>query len=417
MAQDQKSVGPVGDIPYAQARRLYAIEALAENDIIEVVAEAGAGILRGARKAEILSTGELLICTGNPGAGDEFRAVPYKVRANINTVAYTAGDILYAGAAGALATSGARPVAVVAVSSATVGVLEYCPTTLEARGAGLREYWSPTFGRLWAIDNDGAHTNGGGLVCGGASDVTLTEAAAAYCQVDDGGVFTTLAAATYALFPAVPADDDAAYFGKSTPFAEIAFDMSATVAVHTGDSASWEYWDGTAWVALTIVQDNTNAATKTGARPFTRDGAIHFLPPSDWAATTVNSQSAFWVRCVLATAANMTTSPATNSVEHKIVTVTDAFVCPKSGTIFKIRGVSSAQTLPSTVAPKFVLYNQTTGLVSEELTWALNKQYDSWTLATPFVVTVGDSIAVLVTVEDGTAEHQNVALELTVGLL
>ena len=53
----------------------------------------------------------------------------------------------------------------------------------------------------------------------------------------------------------------------------------------------WEYWNGSAWTALSNVVDNTNNFTVTGANWITFD------VPSDWGYNTVNGQSGRFVRC------------------------------------------------------------------------------------------------------------------------
>lgn len=271
----------------------------------------------------------------------------------------------------------------------------------------------------WAVDGDGANTNGAG-VCG--VDVTLTEQSAAYAQAEDGGSYAQLAAtaaeagyaANYQLFPDTPVDNDAINFGADIPFAELALDMSATVQTYSGDALTWEYYDGTTWQTLTLAYDGTDSTAQDGKRSFQRDGAISFVPPSDWDTTTINSQLAYWIRARVSTQASMgATEGLTNSKEHELVTPTDGFKAPRTGTIDTIRLSDQATTLHTTADVKFMLVNFTTGGHSGELTFAQDQRCDEFT-DVGLVVSKDDELGVICTQEDGTNEPTGVLLELGV---
>ena len=91
------------------------------------------------------------------------------------------------------------------------------------------------------------------------------------------------------LLPAVPAVNDAYYFGANGAFNKL------TVNIGTqGDGTwtiTWEYWNGTAWVALAGVVDAT-----TGFRAAVGNRDVDFDRPADWARTAVNGVTAFWIR-------------------------------------------------------------------------------------------------------------------------
>lgn len=80
------------------------------------------------------------------------------------------------------------------------------------------------------------------------------------------------------------------YFGDSAQFSALTIAVSTA---GTGSPASvWEYWNGSAWATLSLssgVAGDLNF-TATGNKTF------RFKPPADWATTTVNSVSAYWVR-------------------------------------------------------------------------------------------------------------------------
>lgn len=273
----------------------------------------------------------------------------------------------------------------------------------------------------WAIDGDGAETNGAGLV---GADVLLTEGVDTFSKIEDDGVFADLAAAAaeagytanYQHFPDTPvADTDYLYLGAAVPFCEFAFGYATPAVYDSTDVVEWFYWDGSAWSALTVVHDGSNATITDGSEYGERDGATSFIPPSDWAAAVVDGQSAFWVRAGIATgkAANMTTVPI-SSENHQLVSPEDAWVAPCDGTVVQLRASSGAATLPGAADVKFILMNYTTGLHSAELTWDQAKRTGAWVLATALAVTDGDRLGVLVTQEDGTNEHSNVMFELEV---
>jgi len=124
-----------------------------------------------------------------------------------------------------------------------------------------------------------------------------------HIMVEDGAVFGANLLAgdpPYSLLPAVPAANDRVYFGiQSTladagPFCSLVFDLSQAQA-NVADIV-WEYWNG-AWVALT-VQDNTdqNGAMTGAAFDTTGRRSVHWVQPSDWATTTVNGVTGFWIR-------------------------------------------------------------------------------------------------------------------------
>lgn len=201
--------------------------------------------------------------------------------------------------------------------------------------------------------------------------VTLTEAASTFAKVSDGGVFEDLATssngagytANYQLFPDTEVENDAAYFGAVAPFGALYFDMSATVAVYGADSITWEYYNGTAWTALSILWDNTDADDGDGDRPFQQDGYVLFNAPTNWASLTVDSQAAYWIRARCNATVNITTIPLTNSKEHQIPSDANAFELPYAGTISRCR---FQWDIPSTgtADTKFILYNFTTGEAS-----------------------------------------------------
>jgi len=139
----------------------------------------------------------------------------------------------------------------------------------------------------------------------------LTLTAATYAYLDDGGVFTddttdfnSAGTADVALMPASEAVNDAFYIGHATQkFGGIQLILS-TAGV--GTAVVYEYYNGSAWVNLAtahLLQDDS-----TGLTAGTSTYDITWLVPTNWTKTTVDGDSAYWVR-IRVTTASFTTVP------------------------------------------------------------------------------------------------------------
>lgn len=287
---------------------------------------------------------------------------------------------------------------------------------------GARYTW-PVLG-AWAVDGDGAETNGGGLV---GQVPVLTNAAATYAKVcdDNGGApqyanlsesNTTLPAiytANFQLFPDAEAIGDYVAFGAAVPFCEIALDMSATVGVYANDSCVWEYSQGGGvWAAIAVLYDNTDTTAQDGLRPFQRDGAITFSPPAAWATDTLDGQLGYWIRSRV-TAAQITTAAISNAEEHSIVTGEQGWRPPHNGTITAVTFNDNAAVLHTTADVIVVIQDETTG-ASVTLTFAMDRR--SQRVATTLAVTTASRLSAHVVQEDGAAEPTGVVLELEMTL-
>jgi len=254
--------------------------------------------------------------------------------------------------------------------------------------------------------------------------LTNTEAAAAFCKLENYDATTTLfsdislssslagVTADYQLSPDTAIENDAVYFGAAAPFGAIYIDISGTVQTYAADSLTWEYYNGTAWVALTILYDATDSTAQDGLRSFAVDGYIVFSAPSAWASTTVDSQAAYWIRARCSSTVNITQAGLTDSHEHYLVTATGGTQINSTGTIS--RGRFNWGTLSATNSDtKIVLYNFTSGVFSAEKT--LTKGVAEHVVADfDLAVTSGDIIGFFVTLEDGTTEFADGICELTI---
>lgn len=111
---------------------------------------------------------------------------------------------------------------------------------------------------------------------------------------DDNGTFAdyTLDARDY-IRDSISVDftalEDYLYLGLYKPFYSSYMEFSTASAL--SQAITWEYWNGSAWTALSVNDETKN---------FSRSGFINWNRPlSDWAATTVNSEEKYWIRARL----------------------------------------------------------------------------------------------------------------------
>ena len=301
--------------------------------------------------------------------------------------------------------------------------------------ANKRKKWSMAAYGSWQLANDGAATNGGGIV----GDVSLNITAEPTVVYDHGTTTfvdlidssdltgwtndNQLSADAGNEEAGTDADGstdgDAVYFGHTIPFCEISFDLNP-VGVNAAKAWRWEYYNGTQWNIIPAASffDNTDLANQDGEQSFEQDGAVSFIPPSDWATVAITGSglpvTIFWIRARVV-AAQITTTPITNGVEPKIVTPLDGFTCPHGGTITGIRVIDGKPgTDRSDASLKFIFMNFTTGAHSGELTWVLAQRQDAFTGLT-LAVNQDDELGVLVTGEDiRNKDPHEVLLELQV---
>jgi len=130
-------------------------------------------------------------------------------------------------------------------------------------------------------------------------------------KLDDGGVFTDVfGVAAFNIFPAAAVTNDRIYFGSDEPFFHI-MGYIGTAGAYTSTSFAWEYWNG-AWIPLTLGEDFT---LYPDTDPFDQVGhwAFNWKGAGDWAATTIDGDNKFWVRCVVTMGGVWTTAPANST--------------------------------------------------------------------------------------------------------
>ena len=109
------------------------------------------------------------------------------------------------------------------------------------------------------------------------------------------------------VLPAVPVAEDACYFGHtSAVFKSVSMNIT-TQGVGTW-TITWEYWNGTAYAALTGVTDNTSGFTAT-----TGVKTVDFTVPADWVKNTVSGILDYWIRARVSAFTSVTTAPQVGS--------------------------------------------------------------------------------------------------------
>lgn len=103
--------------------------------------------------------------------------------------------------------------------------------------------------------------------------------------------------------------NEAVYLGHSATFTQLSLYLS--VAGAGGSSASaWEYWNGSAWAALTTTTDTT----ASWRAPTT--ASVVFTAPGNWSQTAVNGSTLYWIRSRVTTAGTFTTRPMGTAVNE-----------------------------------------------------------------------------------------------------
>ena len=126
---------------------------------------------------------------------------------------------------------------------------------------------------------------------------------------DDGGAQTdetaesnSAAAGDLTLLPAVPAVNDAYYFGGTEVFSLLTLNIGTQ-----GDGTwtiVWEYRDADGWQSLASVIDDTEGFEATAG-----NHDVSFDVPDDWTSYTVNGITAFWIRARVSAYTAVVTQP------------------------------------------------------------------------------------------------------------
>ena len=130
------------------------------------------------------------------------------------------------------------------------------------------------------------------------------------CYTDDGGTyvdetvaFANATADDVEILPATPAAQDACYFGHATHTFDEIIIVQTTQGVGTW-TIVWEYWNGSAWTAVTGLTDGTTGFTSAVATV-----SVTFTEPTDWEKCQIDNVNAYWVRGRVSVYSAVTTAP------------------------------------------------------------------------------------------------------------
>ena len=110
------------------------------------------------------------------------------------------------------------------------------------------------------------------------------------------------------LFPGVGAGN-CCYWGSDLTFPGLKVNMDTAINLGSG-ALAWEFWDGSAWAELKIMETLSSAPyTQRANDTFGIAQAVHirFGEMSGWATKTLNGTLKYWVRCRIDT--GITTAP------------------------------------------------------------------------------------------------------------
>jgi hypothetical protein len=169
--------------------------------------------------------------------------------------------------------------------------------------ATTADYWRN--GDIFTIDHRDHLTP---LGAGGGAAVVGSQFRQVWRVEDTPSTFTdettdanSAAANDWLLFPAGAGTNDYVAVGFPTPFGRLSLNIgTAGAGTYT---VTWEYWNGSAWAALSGVTDNTNAFKTTGTNNVT------FTVPPTWVAHTVNGSAVLYYVRARRDAGTVTTDP------------------------------------------------------------------------------------------------------------
>lgn len=156
-------------------------------------------------------------------------------------------------------------------------------------------------------------TGADAITSGGHTDILQTSTSYGWVRGNDesAGVFSQnlqLHPGGYKCFSftAAMAVNDAMYWGADSPFSGIGLSLSQALASATF-AAVYEYWNGSAWSALTTSTTITFTALRTPQ-------AAYWTIPTDWAASTVGDAATgrvlkYWMRIRVTTLTVLTAEP------------------------------------------------------------------------------------------------------------
>jgi len=214
-----------------------------------------------------------------------------------------------------------------------------------------REFRNSTGGRVLIAKRinftafDTLATGLAGQLLGGASAATQVfvsaSAALQVWQANTGGTvfvdqtteFNDETVANFTPWDALGTVADFVAFGMAEQFTKITLNNTGGTQ-GVGGVVTWEYWNGSAWAALTVTDGTVGFTAAVSAGQ-----TIEFSAPSDWAENTINAVPAFYIRARLTTI--YTTAPVydqgfVDGIDWAAITRDDGDVGLKKGDVIVI---------------------------------------------------------------------------------
>lgn len=243
-------------------------------------------------------------------------------------------------------------------------------------------------------------TSGGGFLAGRAYVLAFS---GHETWTDDTTDIGDAGTADVTLLPAYAVVGDAAYFGDAAPFCKLTLTISTA---RTGTATFvWEYWNGTAWAAITAATlEDASTAFSAGTSTY----VVSFSPPTAWAPCTAangpNGEAGYFIRCRMSEKTSYSAAPVGSIATIKGMVGTGLAV-QADGAVDSLQAFAGTAS-GSTGDSYFLLVNVTRG------TW----KAITWTKATAtltasslnLVVAADDQLALVQVAEDGSTEFANV---------
>ena len=202
------------------------------------------------------------------------------------------------------------------------------------------------------------------------------------------------------LLPVSPSVGDATYVGHASERFAIIELVLGQQATGTAIVVTPKYWNGSADVALPIIDDDS--ANFTGAEA---THLIHFLPPADWVINTVangpNGQAGYFIKLELTSFTAITQQPLGTQIwVYPLITGADGIPVPVTTSTLNIS--MSAQTPSATNNDSsFALINVTNGTA---VGFTVPKGKSFHTAPATQMYHTSDRMALIQVTEDGTTE-------------
>lgn len=153
----------------------------------------------------------------------------------------------------------------------------------------------------------GAFSRPAAAYIGGGGDFTqflyvFSDDGTSGSYVDNTDAAKSSTNSTFSLFQS-PTAGHVAYIGNQiTQFPAILFNIASSGSFGTGsDDGIWEYYGSSGWTSVAVMATSATADGQYASNVFQRSGReyVRFDVDSmngDWVTSSVNSQSAYWVR-------------------------------------------------------------------------------------------------------------------------